>query len=1492
MVKQIFFLFSLTGLLLLSPSLKAQMPQSFSRDSIKYLEQVTKALNHTQHKKESKNFTATFPSYWLNPTLTPKQRKHIYEISNLLLKKKARPYPDLYNYMNTLLLFYQQQRTAQDYNNWEKGMQQLIGNPKIKLSTINKYLIQTQLLLGENIIYKSHSTLWKSSNNNFHYNFKNGISIVFDKTTLTCYAQRDSSRIINTRGAYYPQSNLWKGTTGIITWERANNDPKKVFAKFNSYQIDLSHSSFDIDTVTYYNPNFFTNSLQGSLKEKVMHVSNPSKAIYPRFESFHKRIQIKELYPHVDYNGGVAIHGAKFIGRGTPKEQAQIFISRNDSLLLKASSLYFTIKKDHIIGINTQVTIMLDTAEIYHPGLLFKYLPEKKEINLVRNNEGMAKSPYFNNYHKVLMDFQLLTWKLNDNIIHFGMMKGPTHRMAKFESVNYFSQRRYQRIKGMDKIHPLVGLGQYSEFTYAKTFTALEYANHIKKPINQVRQELIQLSFMGFLLYNPKTDEITIRKRLKDYIKSSIGRQDYDVISFNSSTEASKDNATLNMSKYNLKINGVDQIAVSNTKNVIIYPKNQEVTLGKNRDFKFDGKITAGLFDMYGNDFFFSYDNFKVDLSSIDSMRISVLTDEQNSLDKNKSIPISNVIENISGDLLIDDPNNKSGIRKLTQYPIFNSTDSSFVYYDRQSIQNGAYKRKKFFFQLDPYTLENINSLKKEDLKLSGTFVSDSIFPDLKETLSLQKDLSLGFDTQTPPQGYGVYGKGTYFHNINLSNKGLRGEGTLNYLSSTTSSKNFLFLPKSMMANADQFHLSEKQEPFSQPEVLAKSAKIKWLPGKEKFTVKSGKTPLQMYHQQAKLSGTLTLNPKAVYGLGKLTFASSQMSSNNYTFTQEIINADTSDFQLHGENPQELTFQTYGVKSKINLTHRKGEFISTQTNSISRFPFNQYLCHMNNFTWDMDNNYIDFGLNNPELLTQAWDQNKMSELPLSAHNTFISTNIKQDSFQFETPYARYNLNERTIKAKYVKNINVADALIFPKDGQVNIEPNALLQTIRDAKIIADTLNQQHHIFDALVNIQGRNSFSGSGKYLYTDINKRNQTIFLDMIDVDTTGQTYATGQLTPELGFTLSPDFKFKGDVKLNAKSTHLFFNGATSINNSCSKPDSHWLHFAAEVDPNNIMIPVDSVPVDDKQEHIFNGLFLTNDSTRIYSAFLSKRDFYSDNVLLKAQGYLTFNKQKREYQIASKQKLNNLQLPGNILTLEQEGCKLLGEGMINLGSTLGAIQQISIGSIEQDLNNNIITVDMMWGLDFFLSDQALKIMKETFKTASLKPNSSDPKLFTKRLVELIGPKKAQKAIMQMNPSGIFKNLPSEITHTLFFDHLKMQWNPETQSYQSVGPLSLGNINKTQINKEVKGQIELQKRRSGNRLSIYFELDKSTWFFFEYHHGVMFVLSSLDKYNQIIHQLKPEKRTLKKSQTHTKETYSFILSPKSKLTRFKHQFNL
>jgi hypothetical protein len=1470
-------------------NLSGQSIKSFPHDSIQFQKEFLKFMDHPSKKKESKEFAEQFPTFWMSAQLSSKERQKVYQISNILLQKRARSFPDFYNYFKTLMLFQKQNRKQQDIAYWHSGFLNHVSNKKNKLSKSKDFLIQTQHLLNDSTIHKSYAVQWQAKNAQFHFKFDKQLSIVFDKTDLLCIAQKDTSIIYNTSGIYYPFEKNWQGKHGKISWERAGKDISKEYALFNSYQLNTTKSTFSIDTVEYFNSDLSKQSLPGNLIQKAQRTKDPKRALYPRFESFNHEITIDQLYEHVNYKGGVAIHGAKFIGKGSTDHPSEIQISRNDTLFLVAKSEHFSFRNKQIAGKDTEIEILIDTCRIYHPGLLFKYFPDKKELNLFRDREGISKSPYFNNYHNLIMDFGLLVWRLDENMMHYTSMKGATKRQAHFESMNYFRMNRFMQIQGMDEQNPLVLLRKYADYIYVDTFTAREYADYIKKPLNQVRQQLFSLSFQGFITYNIKTDEITLQKRLNDYIKSGMGRQDYDVIQFATQTDSKEADAIYFIGSSNLQINGVRQIAVSDSQNVVIFPKHRKIVLKKNRDFEFDGKIMAGLIDMHGKGFDFSYDNFKVDLTSIDSLQMNVVVDSLSNFGKRYTNQLGSVIEKISGDLLIDDPDNKSGNKNFADYPIFNSVDSSYVFYDKPYIQDGVYKRDEFFFKVDPYTITNINNFDRSDIELAGTFVSDSIFPTFRELLTIRKDNSLGFEHITPPNGFSAYNKGVFTDTVFLSNQGLRGSGTVNYLVSETKSDDFIFKPKEMHTNAENFELKEHDTKMNNPEVNGKQIYVQWFPYKDEMYVKSSALPLDMYKKLASLSGTLKITPEGITGSGNMELVNAEIKSDYFTYNRKNILADSASFKILNADSTSYSFVTESVNANIDFESRSGSFENTNPQNKSTFPANQYMSYINSFKWHMDEQIINFGKEDEITLDKLWQQNKINELEKESLNTFVSTNPKQDSLSFVTPLAQYDAINNTINAKFVKSLYIADAKLYPDSGKVAIVKGGRMETFRNAELLADTINKFHKIHNATINVHGKSSYSGSGSYAYKTADNKEQLLTFDVIDVDSTGQTIALGNISEKKSFTLSPQFDYKGKIKLEARDSALFFDGQVHIQNKCGQIKDNWLGFQSKINPNEILIPVELHAIDDDRLKLYNSFFLTNDSIHIYSSFLSRRIFYTDNVLLEAKGYLTYNEKLQAYQIAEKDKLKNSDAQGSMISFYQNNCNLKGEGKVNLGAELGQVKQVASGNIEHDLTSDIVTLDLIYGIDFFLNDQALKIMENDFAKATLPANKLNNKAYTKKIAELMGKTRAEKAMLVRNANGIFKELPKELKHTIYFNNLDFIWDKETKAYQSIGDIGIGNINGKQINKSVKGKVELDKKRSGNRLTIYLEIDKSTWYFFEYHHGVMFVRSSNGEFNTIITETKEDKRKFKDPLK--KNPYSYIITERSKKTKFLKRMN-
>ena len=169
---------------------------------------------------------------------------------------------------------------------------------------------------------------------------------------------------------------------------------------------------------------------------------------------------------------------------------------------------------------------------------------------------------------------------------------------------------------------------------------------------------------------------------------------------------------------------------------------------------------------------------------------------------------------------------------------------------------------------------------------------------------------------------------------------------------------------------------------------------------------------------------------------------------------------------------------------------------------------------------------------------------------------------------------------------------------------------------------------------------------------------------------------------------------------------------------------------------------------------------------------------------------------------------------------------------------------------------------------------------------AELKPTDFSRPVFEKSMREMLGKEQADKLISQLNLYGSFKKFPDELKKTLVLTDVKMKWNKETRSYTSYGKIGIGNINKNQINKYVDGRIQITKKRGGDILDIYLELDANNWYYFNYTRGTMLAVSSNEAFNTIIKELKPEKRQKDGDKEKKEPNYNYNMATPQKVKMF------
>jgi len=1470
----------------------------FSADKDKYLAEIIAFMNNVDKKsdkKKSKEFEENYPFEWNDVKYTPTHREWMYKISNMMLKNKFKPYPQFDAYLKVMEVITDNSQDLTSFIAWNKSVEKILEKRNSSKKFLD-FMDFTSHLYAENNIYYTNTKRWYAGTNNFYFEFidEKYPILHFPSLTLKCYTNNDSAVIYNTSGVYYPLEQKWIGKDGRVDWQRAGFDKNMVYANIDEYTLNMKHAYFNIDTVEFYNKNYFDFPMYGSLSEKVLASQTPEKAIYPHFISYDNRLKIENIFKDIDYEGGFTLEGSKFRGSGDETRDAVLIFKKDGKEFVKTKSKSFIIRKDKILSERASVAIYWEEDSIYHVGLQMKYLNDERKLSLLRLKNGLSQSPFFNTFHKIDMYVEVMNWRMNEPKIDFTMIEGPGNQgKALFESDNYFSGYRFEKIRGIDMVHPLVYLRNCTQQVGSRMVTINDLMRTMKSDRNNVELQMISMAKMGFVIYDIPHQKVYVKDRVFDYLNAKAGKIDYDVLSFNSQITA-QDNATLNLLNFDLKLRGISRVFLSDSQQVYIYPTEQEILLKKNRDFEFAGRVHAGRFDYYGSNFTFFYDQFKIDMPIIDSMSFKVRSKEADEYGFFPLVKVKNVVEDLRGNLLIDHPNNKSGLKPFSEYPIFNCLNDPYVYYDEKKIQGGVYDRDRFYYHMKPFTVDSLNNFNADALRFQGYLSSAGIFPDIDEPIGVMDDYSLGFKTRTPAEGMPLYGgKATFKNNITLSNQGLRGDGTMEFLTSTTESDDFIFYPDSTACLASEYHLRET--PGGVPEVNAQDVAQVFDPNLNAMKIRQTNAPIEMYHEEDEsyFEGVLSHTTSGLNGDGRMNIKDADIDSRKFIFKDRVFDCDTADFKMRSLDNANLAFETKNYNAHVDYNERKAEFKSNGGTSLVTFPLNQYICYMDRFEWYMDKEEIALA-NDMDKQPEGIDHmtlQELAELDLSG-SEFISVHPAQDSLRFFSSRAKFNYNENVIYATDVKIIKVADAAIYPGNREVTILKKAEMIPLEDAQILANTVTKYHIINKSTVHILGRLDYKAKGYYEYVDEMDAMQEIYFKEISVDSSLQTIATGRISDSAAFTLSPFFDYMGNVYLRASNEFLTFDGVTRIKHECSESDTakhSWVRFETEINPSEIYIPIGEKIENQDYNTIYAGIYISSDSTQVYSAFLRPRNKYSDTKVISAGGFLTYDKSSNEYRISTKEKLKQFSLPDKYLSLNVFKCRTRGEGPLSLGANLGRVKMDVFGRVDHYITADSTEIQMVMFLDFFFKDECLEMMKENIMNyGDLEPVSLTGEIYSKALGQIFGIEEADKIITELNLYGELEKVPDELNHTLSIADVEMKWNPRTKSYVSVGQIGIGSIGKTQINRYVDGFIEIERKRSGDKFTIYLEPSKSEYYYFSYRKGLMQAFSSVDAFNKLITDTEAENRRLKVKTG--EQGYSYYISSKRRVASFLKTF--
>ena len=517
-----------------------------------------------------------------------------------------------------------------------------------------------------------------------------------------------------------------KGRVATYILPRAGLSRDTASVELQNYTLNVSKTDFEADSVKLTTLIFLKEPMLGKFEERLTSQSGRGST-FPRFTSYRKDIAIKDIVPGADYWGGFSMIGSKFYGGGTEGGKALLRFNYDGKKVVTAEAERFLLRPDKIQSEQVAVSIHMGEDSIYHPKVTLRYLPENKQLSIIRENEGLGQTPFSDSYHKVDLVFEHLNWKLDEPQMYISNLNLGAETPVIFESKQYYRGQRFSALGGLDTRNPLFKLQDMEKAYGKREFTIAEIAQFLGMSEQNAHIFMMNMSIYGFVKYDLNSREAVLQQKIFDYIHDFRKERDYDVIRFVSNLSEGN-NAKLSLLNYDMEIKGVEAVALSDSQKVGLFPVDHKITVHEDLNFDFDGRITAGRFTYWGKLFKFNYDQFRINMENIDSMRFKVESFTKNAMGQRSLVDVKTVLQGLTGELLIDDPHNKSGQKDYSEYPIFRSAKDSYVYYDKKSIFNGVYNREEFFVTLEPFEIDSLDNITTQGLRFDGTFAVPVFF--------------------------------------------------------------------------------------------------------------------------------------------------------------------------------------------------------------------------------------------------------------------------------------------------------------------------------------------------------------------------------------------------------------------------------------------------------------------------------------------------------------------------------------------------------------------------------------------------------------------------------------------------------------------------------------------------------------------------------------------------------------------------------------------
>ena len=1483
----------------------AQYPKEFPADNAGYAKAYAEFIKANCTRDDCKQIAEKFPQL----ITSGKASVYFFKIKGItqsMLIKKAPAYPAFKQFADMLfsLETTKANTTAIDKN--FDILQILIDKAKSgNIKEFTGYLEYLTNLYSKNALYYTNTNSWQTTGD-YTVDYKEEKPVfIFNSTDLIGMSNADTLTVRNEKGRFYPLENLWIGSTGSITLQRSGFDPSNNFVNFGNHQINFAKSDIVIDSAKFTFKPVLNEVLLGTYTDKLLQ-ANSQERFYPKFRSYSNNVNFNTLGKEVKMTAGFQLEGTKIYGVGSDTVLPRISLEgKNGKELVRVTAERIQLKEFKDINVeDASMTIFLTDNTIMHPFVNFSYFTKTKDVKAYRDFKPLSKQPFTSEYHKMFFYADELRWNLDSTIMKFSMITLSGDKPAIFESFNYYQPNLENKYKGPNEQGPIDKIYRYYEGNLGNRFVdgqSIALDINPGAPFSATQSIFFKLVEDGYINYNPSTRMIEVKEKLVNQAMASRGKQDYDFIKFASFKRNL--NARLDIKTNILEVYGVEEINMSTKSGVKFIPNNDTVRIAKNRVMTLGGKIQVGNFDFVAKRVDFDYDNYAFKMKSVDSMVIYVPeTDKPDEKGRIKLIRSKTPIQNITGTLHIAEPNNKSGTNNNLKYPYFSSGDTAKVTYDK-GTNGDKYDKNKFYYQVFPFELDSLNTLNTQTLQLDGQLISGGIFEPIKSDLKLQDDKAFGIDVNTGSKGYNLFGnKGKYTSGLKLDASGLSGKGLFEFGPAKMYADTAYFFMDSVYAELDSVRITEDKT-ANLPQTTINQSVFAWNVKKDSLIVSEGKDEkFSMYNGTTELDGKLILHNKSLFGVGVLSWNQTKLQSEDISFKARKFEAKNGKLNLTTDEGVSL-LASNDVNAKFDLDNKIADIELNKNDTIPLESF-KYVANPKFLHFDIAKNILTLNA-----------ASKTSKFFL------LSTDPSKDSLKFVTSEAELNLNDNSIHFAGINELRLADSKVIPDKGEIFIEQDGTVRSLHNAVIVFNADSNYHSVKDAVVNIVGRNDFSGSGNYYFKMNNGTVEKIPIPEVNVNNPyrGQvietkkgkrvtdnrdmskvyTFAKALIEEEAAFKLDNKIYYKGKFDFDSKHKDIFLDGYVKVD--IANNTSDWIPNVQLLDPKKPAVSMDSI-LSQANNSLFVGLMLDKSVPEFYSTVLQDKRSVSDATIMNIKGSMVYSKTEPGVIVFGDENAFNSAYSHNSCLKYNENTRAINaNGEIGFGLRLDPCKLTTVGNFSWNPTNQNLEIT---------ADVALKFMINPYIASSV----INPFIVSEESAVFTGYKRNKvihRTLSLLTKDSLESNrliaalytsdsmfIPKSLDYNMLISGSKFYWDAQDATFKSAEKVSLAFFGPDVIKRQYTAYIEIGYAYESDFVNIYLQSKSGSWIYFKIKRGQMGIASSVpDVYNTLI-LLKDAERTYRVGKDVVFEFMpadlgmrdNFVVRMEDFMERFKNKF--